>query len=90
MYILWNTGRPRTYRIGPTTAIFKAMGTWSTLRKSGTSIYVQPAGLVGGRTGNPAAAYVVEFVGANLGLDGAPTFTKPTLEFPMQKRSPRT
>lgn len=81
LYIPWRTKAPKSYAVSPKSAIIKALGTWPHLRTDAKAIYIQPTGLVGGRTGNPASAYVVEFIGPNLGLNGAPTFTKPKLQF---------
>ncbi len=81
MYIAWSTNKPTAYIVSPRSAIARAIDTWPNLQKNATSIYIQATGLTGGRTGNPSSAYVVEFVGPDLGLNGAPTFTKPKLQF---------
>ncbi len=80
-YIMWQTKKPKSYRVSPRAAIARAIDTWPNLRQDATSIYIQAAGLIGGKTGNPISAYVVEFLGKDLGLNGQPTFVQPKLQF---------
>ena len=65
----WTTRAPGALRVSPLEAVRNALGAegWHLRLLSGAqAIYVQPAGLVGGRTGDPRAEYLVEMVGANL------------------------
>ncbi len=82
LYILWRTRAPSSYRVSPKSAIIRSLQLWPALRKLAKVIYIQPAGLVGGHTGDPRSAYVVEVAGPNLGFTGAPRpITPPQMEF---------
>jgi len=71
-YILWRTVSPASFAVSPKAAVQKALAALRDLRGRIEDIYVQPAGLIGGRAGNPRAAYVVECVGGGNLLNGAP------------------
>ncbi len=79
----WRIVAPKTFGLRPATAIRKAAEYWQIGWRLANLVYVQPVGLVGGRTGSPPSVYLVEFVGSNLGLNSAgPDMPKPpTLQF---------
>lgn len=81
-YIPWRTRAPGNFVISPQSAILRSLQAWPALDKLAKVIYIQPAGLAGGRTGDPPSAYVVEFAAHSLGFNGAPGPLKPpTMEF---------
>ena len=65
----WSTVAPKGFRVTPAKAISLALAAEGRVLLAGVQrIYIQPAGLVGGRTGDPSAAYVIVFTGQSLGL----------------------
>lgn len=78
----WRVVKPKEFRISPAAALEKVASYGIGLQLA-QLIYAQPAGLLGDGTGNPPAAYLIESIGANLGLNAAgPNMPKPpTLQF---------
>lgn len=79
----WRTIASKShFRVSPKSAIERALGAYPDLRTNAKAIYIQSAGLIGGRTGSPASAYVVEIVGSKSLIIGGPGFAvPPTVEF---------
>ncbi len=68
-YTPWSTVAPKHFDVSPARAIALALAAEGRVLLAGVQrIYIQPAGLVDGDTGNPSAAYVIEFMGQSLGL----------------------
>lgn len=65
----WSTVAPKEFRVTPAKAIALALTAEGRVLLTGVQqIHIQPAGLVGGDTGNPSAAYVIVFTGESLGI----------------------
>ena len=68
-YTPWSTVAPKHFDVSPARAIELALRAEGRVLLAGVQrVYIQPAGLVDGDTGNPSAAYVIEFMGQSLGL----------------------
>ena len=68
-YTPWSTVAPKHFDVSPARAIALALAAEGRVLLAGVQrIYIQPAGLVDGDTGNPSSAYVIEFMGQSLGL----------------------
>ncbi len=75
----WQSTRPGSFRITPQAAISRALSD-AFMRRHTQVIYVQTAGVLGGRTGNPRSAYIVETIG-HYGFHGAgPIQPQPPIE----------
>ncbi len=88
----WRVVAPKPFTLTPLQALRRTESTWAIALRLARFIYIQPAGLRGGRTGNPASVYLIEFVGKNLGLNSAgPEMPQPpTLEFEVAAVNGRT
>ena len=88
----WRIVTPKTFTVSPATAIRKAAQYDQIGWRLTRLVYIQPAGLVGGNTGNPPSVYLIEFVAPNLGENfGGPDMPKsPTLQFSVLSVNGRT